>query len=201
MGSRTVLGLVVSTMFWLISSSQGFADDLRMRKGSRYDLMPLEETSAGPSVSSNALMPLEESVPVQAGVPSNDLMPLPSSEPASSITSHPVSRADRVLDIINITALVVSNASLACDGAQTLSMAWSGWGIHHEDNPVLGFRPGPVWVATYFTSTIALNTAIWLLLPKRYRSILPVAVLPVQLTEIRWNMQKASTNSLCGVRL
>lgn len=89
----------------------------------------------------------------------------------------------------NRAAIVASTAALACDWAQTRRMAASGWPGTYEDNPVLGMRPGVSRVEMYFASVAIANIALYLLLPERYRAVVPTAVTAAQVHSVAQNVE------------
>jgi len=82
---------------------------------------------------------------------------------------------------VNGSTLAASTAALACDWVQTRSAAERGWHIgelpQHEANPLLGSAPSTRVVDTYFVSAIAVNAALWLALPRRWKSVLPGVII------------------------
>jgi len=78
------------------------------------------------------------------------------------------------------STLITSTAMLAWDWSQTRGMAERGWAGMEEDNPILGPTPDTRGVDAYFASTIAINFVLWMVLPPRWRSVIPVAVTAVQ---------------------
>jgi hypothetical protein len=97
---------------------------------------------------------------------------------------------------VNRATLIASSLALACDGLQTIRMADTGWTTTYEMNPLLGETPDGGVVGAYFTTAIALNAALWLVMPERYRSVAPVAITAMQATLIRDNMRVGT--GLCG---
>lgn len=83
---------------------------------------------------------------------------------------------------VNRAALVASTAALACDWNKTYRAANNGWrnGIR-ERNPMLGTTPSTTAVSAYFASTIVINAAIWIAIPPKWRSALPLAVMASQI--------------------
>lgn len=105
---------------------------------------------------------------------------------------------------VNRAALVASTAALACDWHKTRTTAARDSMLYTEHNPLLGDDPSAGAVDMYFVSTIVINAAIWYVLPKRWRSVLPVVVATVQVTnETRDQMrnQFAGANDIpvCGI--
>jgi hypothetical protein len=99
--------------------------------------------------------------------------------------------ADRV-------SLATSTASLACDWGYTFAAARRGWDDQHEANPILGPTPSERDVTAYFGATIALNTMLWLALPRGYRSIVPFALTARQSVTLYQNATN-STGGACGL--
>lgn len=105
----------------------------------------------------------------------------------------------RLWRAIDTTALVVSTVSLAVDWQMTHAAAAQGWrggyGNRREANPIMGPHPTTGMVNTYFLSTIVMNAALWYVLPPRYRSVIPAAVIGVQANTIAGNI---AANGLGG---
>lgn len=90
--------------------------------------------------------------------------------------------------------LVTSTATLAWDWSQTRGAAEQGFsGARHENNPIMGSHPSPGQVDVYFVSTVLINTALWLMLPKSWRSVIPASVTLVQTRQVYMNAQSGST--------
>jgi len=98
---------------------------------------------------------------------------------------------------VNRASLVASSVALVCDWGQTRHMAASGWGTHMETNPLLGTKPTVGIVDGYFAATVLINSALWVALPERWRSIIPVAVIGVQAPVIHGN--QALGAGVCGI--
>ena len=157
------------------------------------------------------------------GVARDDL--LPRVEPPASVVVQPRSnidmlaatkenRHDRLWQAIDVTALVVSTAALAWDWKQTRTWAGDNWQrsdgnggmwVNHENNPIIGARPGMHTVDVYFALTAATNLAIWYLMPEKYRSVVPAALVVAEASAIAGNIRaarRASTGSwscsMCG---
>ena len=105
---------------------------------------------------------------------------------------------DRLWRAIDLTALAVSTAALACDWGQTHAAAADHWAMMYEKNPVLGQAPSTSTVNAYFAVAVVANTALWLLLPDRYKSIVPGVVIGVQAKAIGVPVMARAT-SLCGL--
>jgi len=115
---------------------------------------------------------------------------------------------------VNRATLAASTASLAWDWAQTRRWAEHGWqypGTHGdmlvsgENNPILGSHPGVHAVDGYFAITAAVNLALWIVMPDRYRSAVPGALLTIEAPAIIGNIsvsRKVPTGnwacSMCG---
>lgn len=99
---------------------------------------------------------------------------------------------------VNKAALVTSTASLVCDWAQTRSAARTGWATTMEGNPIMGPTPTTRTVDLYFAGTIAINTALWIAMPRRAKSIVPIAVTAAQVPTIAGNA--STTRTICGFR-
>ena len=99
-------------------------------------------------------------------------------------------------------ALAVSTAMLVCDGIQTGRWSANGWmtsrgAPFEEANPVLGKHPSVSKVELYFVGAIALNALAWALSPKRYRAVVPLAVMAAQAKPIAGNVSLGS--GVCGI--
>lgn len=89
---------------------------------------------------------------------------------------------------VNRATLLASSASLACDWAQTRSRAEVGWRGTFENNPMLGAKPSVERVDFYFATAIAANVGIWILMPDRFKSVIPLGVTTVQTKTIIGNL-------------
>jgi hypothetical protein len=98
---------------------------------------------------------------------------------------------------LNRATLAASTASLACDWGQTRSAASNHWKGRYEANPIMGMNPSTGTVDVYFASTIAINAAIWYLMPEKLKSLLPVGVIGVQANTIAGNLD--TTQGVCGL--
>lgn len=95
--------------------------------------------------------------------------------------------------------LVASMSLLACDWGQTRSAATEGWGGGQwEGNLIMGERPSSSIVDAYFASTVVINAALWALLPRGWRSVVPGAVIGVQSYTVATNAR--TTRGVCGLR-
>lgn len=72
--------------------------------------------------------------------------------------------------------MVASTATLACDWAQTHGQANDGWSEYYEKNPVLGDSPSASSIDTYFAAVAVFNIGVWLVLPPKWRSIIPTLI-------------------------
>ena len=95
-------------------------------------------------------------------------------------------------------ALAVSEASLACDWAQTRSAASQDWKGHAEANPFLGRNPSTTQVDMYFGVSALLNLTLWAALPKGWRSIVPIGITAMETSPIRNNI--STTHTVCGIK-
>lgn len=73
-----------------------------------------------------------------------------------------------------------------------------------EVNPLLGSHPSIREVDLYFATAAVLNAALWVLLPKRYRAIAPIAVTAVEINSIRLNVDSTQNmdtgnSGFCGL--
>ena len=85
------------------------------------------------------------------------------------------------LTIANGTALGVSTATLACDWWQTRTVAAADWPHgKYEGNPLIGPKPSASTVDLYFAGVIAASVLAWRLMPRRWRMIIPSAIIAVQ---------------------
>lgn len=94
------------------------------------------------------------------------------------------------------TTLATSTALLVCDGMDTVHAAGTGWMDGHEGNPIMGSHPSVTVVGAYFLGVIATNTALWEIIPDRYRWIIPSMVSAVQVNTIVGN---APYTGVCGM--
>jgi hypothetical protein len=94
------------------------------------------------------------------------------------------------------TSLALSTAALVADAAQTRSAAADGWAGRTETGwpaaPVMGGTPGVHTVELYFATAIALNAAVWVLLPARWRSVIPGVVIGAQAPVVIGNLKTTS---------
>lgn len=93
---------------------------------------------------------------------------------------------------VNRATLVASTAALVVDWRYTRGNAQREWHCggrqFYESNPVMGWRPSTGAVDLYFAAAAALNTAVWVLMPSRYKSAVPVGVLALQAGPIMGNL-------------
>jgi hypothetical protein len=99
---------------------------------------------------------------------------------------------------VNRATLATSTAVIVCDWGQTRNMAMQNWdgGNFTEMNPLLGPAPSTGNVDAYFAASAALNVAVWLLMPERYRSVVPAGVIVMQTKTIVGN---TPNTGLCGL--
>lgn len=76
--------------------------------------------------------------------------------------------------------LALSTALLAADWNQTRSQAEVGWSSTREANPLLGTAPDVHAVDSYFAIAALANVALWIALPPRWRSAIPVGVMAIE---------------------
>lgn len=100
---------------------------------------------------------------------------------------------------MDVASLVTSEASLACDWGQTRSAAVAGWHGYAEENSIIGPNPSAMRVDMYFATAAILDAAVWLVLPKGWRSAPPVALTVMEAKVIHGN--EATTAGVCGVRI
>lgn len=107
-------------------------------------------------------------------------------------------RHDRLWQTIDVAAIAVSTASLVCDWAQTRGISQGSWmgGRVMERNPLLGEAPSPRKIDVYFAGTVVINIVLWMTLPKRYRSLIPVAVVAAESRTIYDNIPYTG---MCGL--
>jgi hypothetical protein len=157
-------------------------------------VMTSSTASADPRVWIDDLLPLVD--------PPAPLAMQPKSDHRIDMLAATEHRHDHLWRVIDVTALAVSTAALACDWGQTHRAAtehWTGGSNgtgRHEANPIMGSAPSTRIVNVYFAATAALNVALWYALPKRYRSIVPVALTTVQAIQVSDNIGSVS---LCGL--
>lgn len=99
--------------------------------------------------------------------------------------------------IIHRSTLIASTAALACDWADTSRMAHDSWRGHEEMNPLLGKKPTEYAVGIYFASAIALNAAIWYLIPGHAKSLIPIGVTAISAHTIIGNQDVGT--GWCGM--
>lgn len=98
---------------------------------------------------------------------------------------------------MDVATLAVSSATLACDWGQTRSAASAGWMDRVERNPLMGAHPSTIQVDMYFGVVTLLNVTLWAMLPKRWRSVVPIGVGAFEMNTIVGNVP--TTESVCGV--
>lgn len=142
---------------------------------------------------------------IALAVERDNLMPLVDPEPSVVVQPRPridmvamaEHRHDRLWQTIDVATLAMSTAALACDWGQTHSAAAEGWRDRHEGNPVMGLTPTTARVNAYFAGVAAINIGLWLVMPKRYKSIVPVALAAAEVMQVRSNLNSIG---LCGAR-
>lgn len=97
---------------------------------------------------------------------------------------------------VDRATLIASTAILACDWGQTRSAAAEGWTGRREGNVLMGERPSTSTVDAYFAATAVLNTAVWVVLPAKWRSVIPGVVIGAQVRTVAGNF--ATTRGVCG---
>lgn len=106
------------------------------------------------------------------------------------------------LSTANAVALGLSTASLAVDWQMTHAAAaqdWGGgYGNRREENPIMGPHPSTGTVNVYFATAIILNAALWYALPRRYRAVVPLAVVGVQANTIAGNIEANGFSGAMG---
>jgi hypothetical protein len=92
--------------------------------------------------------------------------------------------------------LVAAEASLAADMLQTLDIkrhsdvSWNYYGTLltrpglWETNPILGQHPSDAKVAVYFAGAALATGAAWYALPSRWRMLVPLGVLALQIPQL-----------------
>jgi hypothetical protein len=110
---------------------------------------------------------------------------------------------------VDRAAIVASTATMACDWAQTRSAASQGWTWIErgermraaEQNPLLGPSPGVASVDAYFAAATAINLAVYALLPRRYRGVIPLVVTAAETRAIVGNYaeDRRSLTGMCGI--
>ncbi len=74
----------------------------------------------------------------------------------------------------------------------------------YEDNPVLGQHPNTHQIDAYFGIIAAVNVVLWLALPSRYRSLVPMALAAVEVQPIAENLNTTAegitrNSGVCGL--
>jgi hypothetical protein len=89
-------------------------------------------------------------------------------------------------------ALATSTVVLVCDWHETRQLADRRWRVGRrtweEQNPVLGPTPGTAAVDRYFLVVAALNIALWLVLPRRWKLIVPLLLLAWEVRTVLVNV-------------
>lgn len=102
---------------------------------------------------------------------------------------------DRLWRGVDIATLALSTVSLAVDWRQTRGAAverWSG-GARAEigiATMFIGSQPSPGSVDRYFAVAALANIALWAVLPPRWRSVIPGAVIGIEATAIAGNLPR-----------
>jgi hypothetical protein len=108
-------------------------------------------------------------------------------------------RSRRTIRALNVTTLVASTAMLAMDACQTHSAAAEGWSDGRSEGGnsrvIMGSHPGEGTVVAYFAGVAIANVAVWYLMPERWRSVVPGAIIGIQVPVVIGNM---SSTSGCG---
>lgn len=109
------------------------------------------------------------------------------------LAAAPEPRHDRLWQAIDIATLAVSTAALVIDWRQTHSAAADNWRTTQEvgvASMAVGSSPSTRAVDGYFVATIAVNAALWALLPRRWRSAIPAAVIGIETSTIVSNLPR-----------
>lgn len=102
---------------------------------------------------------------------------------------------------VNRATLVASTAALVLDWKQTRTWAEHDWVLpgatgpswtSDESNPLLGGHPRSGAVDMYFTFAVVTNIAIWLVMPDKYKSVIPAALLGAEAPAIAGNIRIAN---------
>jgi hypothetical protein len=160
------------------------------------------DPASEPKVKAIELSPPSLQMPQPSAL--NALM-VPRSDHDIDMLARAIRRSDQRWRAIDVSALALSTAGLACDWGQTHSAAAAGWhknvdGMSYyevETNPLISGRPSVGTVNLYFAVVTAANAVLWAVAPRKYRSIVPVAVLAMQTIQIARNTARPH-NTLCG---
>lgn len=100
----------------------------------------------------------------------------------------------RVWWMIDMMMLAISTASLTLDWRQTSNAADERWSGGRKEsgyitNITIGSHPSTHAVDYYFVATAVVNTALWSVLPKRWRSVIPGLVIGVEIPTIIGNLK------------
>src|SRR5262245_1850875 len=114
----------------------------------------------------------------------------------------------RALTIVNHGGLVAQSTALVCDWGQTrraaaLAATGENWrsDTPYESNPIMGGRPTTSTIDLYFFAALGLSAAAWRVLPRRWRFLVPVAVLALEADPIASNFQLDRADlGFCGIR-
>ncbi len=100
---------------------------------------------------------------------------------------------------VNRATLAASTVALAWDGVYTYRAAAANWhggppcsgGVQIESNPIMGRNPSTGTVVSYFATAISLNAVLWLAMPERYKSLVPLGIIGVQTRTIAGNIDQS----------
>lgn len=131
-------------------------------------------------VDRDRLMPLDEPTPVVV-------------QPRLDVARSPAAGHPRLWRAIDTTFLVASTATLAIDWRQTRGAAmerWSDgrWEGGYPAHGVIGLHPSARSVDCYFAVAAAMNVALWIALPARWRSVIPGFVVGAEAWTIAGNL-------------
>lgn len=93
---------------------------------------------------------------------------------------------------LDVATLAASTASIALDWRQTRGAAaesWSdgrleaGWAAN-----MIGTQPSPRAVDDYFAAAVLCNAALWAMLPRNWRSVIPGWVIGVETSTVVGNL-------------
>jgi len=131
---------------------------------------------------------------IALAVERDGLLPL---EPTSVVVQPradvvaPIDHA-RLWQVVDVTALALSTAALAVDWRQTRGAAAEGWSHSRGEVGVaamtVGEFPSAGTVDRYFAATAAVNVALWAVLPRGWRSVVPGFVIGAEIVTVRRNL-------------
>lgn len=105
-------------------------------------------------------------------------------------------RVRRTMRAANVATLVASTAMIALDACQTHSAAREGWSDGRQEGGnsrvIMGSHPSETMVVSYFAGVAVANAVAWYLMPERWRSVLPAAIVAVQIPTVVGNMSSVS---------